>query len=205
MKKISLLSILLAFALFATACGSAGTTTGNSSANATDSMTPALQLALGTLNLEGTDQAIDAEMAAQLLPLWQLLNELNANGSTATQEVTAVIGQIKATMTSGQVRAIDNMQISQKDISAAVQNGGATSTSVLTSTTSAQNSAGGGVPPSSDAGGMPSGGMPPDAGGAAGGPGMSGSVLSAQNSQSSGNTSSNSLIEQVIKLLESKM
>lgn len=46
-------------------------------------MAPALELAAKTLRLEEIDQPIDAEMAAQLLPLWQLMDELSTNGSTA--------------------------------------------------------------------------------------------------------------------------
>lgn len=203
MNKYFLISILLAFALFGSACGSVNASKVNSSTN--NAMTPALELALGTLKLEETDQAVDSEMAAQLLPLWQIMSELKANGSTADEELNAVVEQIKSTMTAEQIQAINDMQISRKDIAAAMQSGESSNANTTASSNKAQNGAGGGmgggmIP--SEAGGMPAGGLLPDAGGAAGGPITSVRVSSAQNANSTG---SNALIEQVIQLLESKL
>jgi len=199
MKKFSLFTTLLIAAFVLTACGSstnASSTTG--SASASDVMTPALQLAVGTLKLEGTDQAIDSQTAAKLLPLWQLLNGLSASSATAQEEVSTVVDQIKATMTTEQVKAIEDMQLTQKDV--AMQGGGSGNSAVFTTTSSGANQQitdpglmGGGAPPD--------GGIP---GGAQGGGQTSGSQsnTSAQSSQVS---SSTSLIQQVINLLESKV
>ena len=42
-------------------------------------MTQAAQLALGTIDLEGTDQAVDGGSASKQLPLWQLLADMSAS------------------------------------------------------------------------------------------------------------------------------
>ena len=195
MKKFSLFTTLLVAALVLTACGSstnASSTTGSASASGV--MTPALQLAVGTLKLEGTDQAIDSQTAAKLLPLWQLLNGLSASSATAQEEVSTVVDQIKATMTTEQVKAIEDMQLTQKDV--AMQGGGSGNSAVFTTTSSGANQQitdpglmGGGAPPD---GGVPGGGQTIG----------SHANTSAQSSQVS---SSTTLIQQVINLLESKV
>ena len=52
------------------------------------------QLALGTLKLEGTANAITAEQAKALLPLWQAVVALSGTTTTAEAELTAVQNQI---------------------------------------------------------------------------------------------------------------
>ena len=133
MKKAPLLTILFALLFVVTACGSGSASTnsvggGNASTNSFRSNAAAStpldaesKLALGTLKLEGTKQAIDPKMAANLIPLWQLLYQLKSSTSSAPQEVTAVVDQIKATMTPVQVSTINNMTLSQADIFTAFQ------------------------------------------------------------------------------------
>jgi len=199
MKKFSLFTTLLVAALVLTACGSstnASSTTG--SASASDVMTPALQLAVGTLKLEGTDQAIDSQTAAKLLPLWQLLNGLSASSATAQEEVSTVVDQIKATMTTEQVKAIEDMQLTQRDV--AMQGGGSGVSAVSTTTS---NGTGQQI---TDPGFM-GGGAPPD-GGVPGGVSGGGQTIGSQSNtsvQSSQVSSSTTLIQQVINLLESKV
>ena len=77
------------------------------SSSASFAITPETKLALGTLKLEGTPLAVDKATAAKLLPLWQLLLQLNTSSAAAPQEVTAVIDEIQATMTPAQSQAID--------------------------------------------------------------------------------------------------
>jgi len=48
------------------------------------------QLALGTLSLEDTAQAVTAEQAAELLPLWKAVHSLNASDNVTTLEMNAV-------------------------------------------------------------------------------------------------------------------
>ena len=59
-----------------------------------------MQLALGTLALEETDQAITAEQAAALLPLWKAANSLSGADNVAAEEMTGLFKQIEEAMTS---------------------------------------------------------------------------------------------------------
>ena len=55
-----------------------------------DALTIKNQLLLGTLRLEGTEQAITSEQAQALLPLWQGYAALTASGTAATEEIESV-------------------------------------------------------------------------------------------------------------------
>ncbi|MDY7042569.1 MAG: hypothetical protein SVX38_17095, partial [Chloroflexota bacterium] len=70
------------------------------------------QLALGTIQLEGTENGITPEQAGALLPLWQALR----GGVTAQAEVNAVLKQIEGTMTQEQLTTIAAMQLTQEDL-----------------------------------------------------------------------------------------
>ena len=224
MKKAPLLTILFALLFVVTACGSGSASTnsvggGNASTNSFRSNAAAStpldaesKLALGTLKLEGTKQAIDPKMAANLIPLWQLLYQLKSSTSSAPQEVTAVVDQIKATMTPVQVSTINNMTLSQSDIFTAFQqaNGSSGTTSTGTSGSTGRNRGGGG---GFIFAGGPGGGGPPGGGGFPGG-GAGGGVSTsstqtpaqvAQAAQARQNAVSSLLINQVIKLLQSKL
>lgn len=72
------------------------------------------QLMLGAFNLEGTEHAITPGQAAELLPLWQALR----GGVTAQAEVEAVVRQIESAMTQEQLAAIAEMQLTQEDMQA---------------------------------------------------------------------------------------
>ena len=61
------------------------------------------QLALGTLQLEETELAVDEALAAELLPLWRAAQSLANSDTAADAEVKAVINQIQDTMTPEQV------------------------------------------------------------------------------------------------------
>lgn len=49
----------------------------------TSAQTRARRLALGTIGLEGTLQAVDAASATDLLPLWELYSDLSVSGTAA--------------------------------------------------------------------------------------------------------------------------
>ena len=223
MKKAPLLTILFALLFVLTACGSGSASTnnagsGNASTNsfrsgaaASTPLDAESKLALGTLKLEGTKQAIDPKMAASLIPLWQLLYQLKSSTSSAPQEVTAVVDQIKATMTSDQVSTINNMTLTQADIFTAFQqaneSNGTTGTGTSGSTGGNRGGGGGGFPGGPGGGGPPGGGGFPG-GGAGGGASTSSTQTPAQVAQAAQarqNATSSLLINQVIKLLESKL
>ena len=70
------------------------------------------QLALGTLRLEGTADAVTEAQAADLLPLWEALS---GNALQVEAERLAVAKQIEAKMTQAQVAAIAGMALTQAD------------------------------------------------------------------------------------------
>jgi len=78
------------------------------------------QLMLGTIQLEGTDNAVTPEQATALLPLWQALQ----GGVTAQAEMAAVLKQIEGAMAPEQLEAIAAMQLTQEDLQTWMQEQG---------------------------------------------------------------------------------
>ncbi len=74
------------------------------------------KLAIGTFKLEGTANAVTAQEAGQLLPLWQQVAQLSTKGDTNTADYTAVYKQIESAMTSSQIQAIQSMSLTAADI-----------------------------------------------------------------------------------------
>ncbi len=161
-----------------------------SSPSSSNVLTPGLQLAAGTLNLEGTGQAVDAAQAAKLLPLWELLAQLNSSGSAAPEEITATIEAIKTNMTAAQISAIDAMPATSLNVGAA----GASTASRTASNTKTTSAAASNPMLGGDLGGAPIDG---------GGPMPSGSSQSASSTKAT--TSVSGPIQQVIELLKSKV
>ena len=189
---LSIISLILGLSLL-TAC----TTGVPSSASASSgTMAPAHALATGILGLEGTNLAVDAEAAAQLLPLWQLLDELETNSAASTEEIAAVVEEIESTMSAEQVKAIDAMSIDQTEL-AASQAGGSSASASQANAAAQVASAGAGPMMGGD---MLAGGAPPGGGGP-----MPGGSSQQKTTGTSGTSSTPTLIEQVIKLLESKL
>jgi hypothetical protein len=164
-KKIFTITLLSILALVLTACGaSAGSSqantqsdnSGGSSASNTgssgssnpapDNGTPAsgpsaLQLAAGMLKLDGTSNAVTAQQAAQLLPLYQsLAQEMSTPVAQATPDGTTTPGprfspammqemssqetEIQNAMTPAQIQAITAMNLSRQDIFTIFQQAG---------------------------------------------------------------------------------
>ena len=70
-----------------------------------------MRLALGTLKLEETNLAVQAEQAAELLPIWKAYNNLSTSSTAAAAELEALIAQIEETMTPEQMQAIQEMDL----------------------------------------------------------------------------------------------
>ncbi len=99
--------------------GSGGTsvnTTGRLTPDSTDALPVETQLILGTLLLEGTDQAVDAKQAAALLPLWEQWHDMNRSNAAAQGDRDTLLAQIQSAMTEGQIQAIAAMNLTQQDI-----------------------------------------------------------------------------------------
>jgi len=150
MKKILSPVIALVLALALVACGSQQPTvsadqgsgqytqSGGQGGNSGPGSNLNSRLAMGILELEGTSNAVTADQAKQLLPLFQQLQSDMSNfdggnrgpngGSNATPAATQETGsnnttdlqslyqQIEGILTSDQVSAIENLDLSQSDI-----------------------------------------------------------------------------------------
>jgi len=163
MKKSIFSSLLLVLALTLAACGGASATDtaasyGTSSADNAGELSLPTQLLFGTLKLEGTDLAVDAQQASELLPLWQAYNELTRSDTAAQAEIDAVVAQIQETMTPQQVQAITDMKLTQQDEFSLMQELG-----LVTSRPNAS-----GTPQASSGQGNPGEGFVPGAGGGQG-------------------------------------
>jgi hypothetical protein len=83
-----------------------------------------LQLVLGTFELEDTEDAVTAEKAAELLPLWKAARSLSESETVAAEEMAALFDQIQDTMTPEQLSAIAAMQLTREDVAAIAEEQG---------------------------------------------------------------------------------
>jgi hypothetical protein len=144
MRKFTIPTTLLVFSLTLTACG--GSAQGSNAAQAAqrggagqngpggrslfgnqDPNAPlplASALAVGTIKLDTTAQAVTPDEANKLIPLWQGLQSLMSSDTAAKAEVEGVINQIQSTMTTQQVSAIKAMNLKGSDEASVFQQGG---------------------------------------------------------------------------------
>ena len=129
MKKTTLPLVLfvLFFALTACKVSSSQATTENIRGDGTPNdgpqftMSPEMNLMLGTVKLDETEFAVDAEQASQVLPLWKALRSLSEDDTTAQAEIEALITQIGETMTPEQTSAIDDMNLTMQDMGSVME------------------------------------------------------------------------------------
>lgn len=81
-----------------------------------DALSVRNQLALGTLWLEGTANAVTPEQAQELKLYWQALLALSSDSTTATEETTALQTQIVETMAPEQLEAINAMALTNANL-----------------------------------------------------------------------------------------
>lgn len=121
-RNSTMMIILIIVSLLVSGCGEA--TAGSSDAAATENasgLNDATQLALGILKLEDSGLAVTAEQAEGLLTLWQAYQALGNSETTAAVELEAVVNQIKSTLTSDQVEAIDAFGLTNDSIAEVMQ------------------------------------------------------------------------------------
>ncbi len=130
-KTLILLSLLFALSLILVACkgntSSSNTTVsseGTTGAQKGTGLSEVNMLLVGTLKLEGTAQALTADEAAQLLPLWQAYLSLSNSQTAAEEEVNGLLKQIQNTMTKEQVDAIKAMNLTSTDMMTLMQSMG---------------------------------------------------------------------------------
>lgn len=169
--KRSILPILLIFTLLMTACSTSNAvrpTSGVSGNPTGGELSPSMQVAIGTLKLDGTENVVTAEQAQELLPLWETLQVLSESDTAAQQEKDALVEQIQETMTAEQRQAITDMNLTRADMQSILQEQGLATgggpAGGQGNNFQGGNQNGGGFP-----GGFPGGGFPQ--GGLQGGPG----------------------------------
>lgn len=156
MKKMVVLGVLLAVVVGVAACGGDDGGSENS-VSASTSTWASSQLAMSTLMLEGTEEAVTVEQAGELLTLWQMLQALQASGTAAPAELEAVAKQIQGAMTGEQLAAIQEMELTDDNLKGLVRELG------LGSGRAGNAGGAGGFQPSAGVeagGGGPGGGIP---------------------------------------------
>ncbi len=88
-----------------------------------DALAVQSQLALGTLKLEDSPQAVDEGQAADLLPLWRAYQSLSDSNITADVEMEALLNQIQGKMTTAQLQAIAALALTTEDVTAMMEDG----------------------------------------------------------------------------------
>jgi hypothetical protein len=195
MNKPTLIFTLV-LSLILTACsGSAANradpTASGQGGSASGGLSAPMQVAIGTIKLDATKNAVSAEQAKELLPLWETLQVLEASDTAATEEKDALLTQIQETMAPEQTQAITALNLTRRDMASILQSqvqtfGGTQNGATQGGATSNSNrrNAGGGN------GFFIGGGPPPDGGGgfAGGGGGFQGQGSSQTQSNSSTST-----------------
>ncbi|OQX64454.1 MAG: hypothetical protein B5M51_03760 [Anaerolinea sp. 4484_236] len=122
-RTLFALTLILALALSACGTDAAPENTSTSALNTDyeNALPVQLQLSVGAFNLEGTELAVDATQAADLIPLWQVLNGLNESGAAAPEEIDALVAQIEETMTAEQIKSIAAMQLTRENMGEIMQ------------------------------------------------------------------------------------
>jgi hypothetical protein len=218
MKKVVIALTMLVILSVLVACGK---TTTQTDTGGTAPLSDSMQLLVGTFKLEDTDLAVTSDQAKQLLPLWQTLQELSASNTSATEEINAVVDQIKSTMTSKQMDKITSLKLTQQDVRSLMgQNGFANGPSTTTTPMALNGLPSSGNSRSGDqggfqaggpggAGGPPAGDFPAGGGGFQGGgdPNMSGGASGTPQAvrPSMGNQIPAPLMNALIELLQKKI
>jgi len=200
MNKKIFWTIITIFALTLTACASITGTPGTapSGGGAAGELPAQTKLILGTIKLEETENAVSAEQAAEIIPMFYVLQDLNESDTAAQKEIDGLVSQIQETLTDGQTQAIEAMSLSRQDMFAITQGNSANTNTTEESTT------GGGMggPPEMGGGGMPGGGMP--------GGGMSTTGTTTASDDASARpamdtSTPTALFDAIIKILEKKV
>jgi hypothetical protein len=192
MNKAPMLLLLL-LTLTLTACSGSVSSAAGPAGNAPGSgaageLSMPLQVALGTIKLDGTKEAVTAEQAKELLPLWETLQVLTTSDTAATEEKDALVGQIQEAMTKEQTQAITSLGLTRQDMFSILQSRVQTFTGNQNNGNSQNGGASTNRGSSFGSGDRVFVGPPPDGGGFAGGGNFQGQ---GQGSQSQSGNSAN--------------
>jgi len=79
------------------------------------------KLAVGLLQLEGSDLALTTAQAKELLPLWKAVKSLSKDSNTTPGEMAALYAQIEGILSTSQLQAIQKLDLSTSELTALVQ------------------------------------------------------------------------------------
>ena len=118
--KIVSISSLLFVLIFTAGCGllpgssstPPSTPVGPINSNYSNAISPAQQLILGTMNLQG-NLVVTLDEATQLLPFWEAYKDLSTSNTASPLELQATLLGVEQAMTPAQVQAIVNMKLTE--------------------------------------------------------------------------------------------
>jgi hypothetical protein len=189
-----------------------GCSTTTPTVSSSNGLSTASKLALATLKLEGTINAVTASQAKDLLTLWQGYQSLSNDDTASQLELDALANQIEGNMTSEQIQAIEAMSLTDQSVSETLS----TLVGNLASDTAVSTPSASSVSLSSSTGepnGMITGGAPPSGGDgmgdilgtAAGGTAKQSKPATSQSAVGSAAVQVNPvLLQAVIQLLETR-
>jgi hypothetical protein len=126
--------------------------------SASNGLSTATRLALGTLKLEGTDQAVTVSQGTELLTLWQGYQSLSSSDTASAVELDALEEQIQSTMTAEQIKAIDALDLTDQSVSDLMQSLGDSASASAPASTPNASALSQSAPMGDGPGGMPGGG-----------------------------------------------
>ncbi len=129
MKRAMAFTSLLLLALTLVGCSDGGNGSQAADSKALgddypDALAVPAQLALGSLQLDETELAVDEAQAATLLPLWQAYQSLSNSDKAAQAEVDALLKQIQGAMSAAQIEAIAELKLTQEAATTWMQENG---------------------------------------------------------------------------------
>jgi hypothetical protein len=202
MTRTTTIGILLVLLVALAACSVPGLSQGSGeAATLTESIAlpQSIQLSVGTLMLEETSQAVTAEQAQELLPLWQMLRALQQSDTAAQVEIEAVLRQIQAAMTPEQLAAIKGMDLTLASMRTMTQELGL---SLGSDEESSSGSQGGGFRPPDEM--IPGGGPGPGGGMLGGGTDLSPEEQATAIAERMSSGFGTALMDKLIELLEAR-
>jgi hypothetical protein len=130
MKRNIFIMIGFVLVLLLSACGTApaadsSTENGSTSEEITtaergeadeNALAESTELIMGTILLQNSEQAVNAAQAGTLLTLWKAYRSLVNSETSAEEEVSALLEQIKGEMTPGQLAAIEALGLTNGSI-----------------------------------------------------------------------------------------
>ena len=202
MNKRIFLTILLSLTL--TACTFNFGTIGSAPSGAAGAMELPTQtkLVLGVINLDETENAVTAEQARELLPMFYVLQDLNESDTAAQEEIDGLTNQIQETLTDEQTQTIDSMSLSARDMFAIIQGSSGKSSASDASSTAGESGGGMGGPP--EMGGMP-GGVPSGMPGGMASTGTTSTSEEESTRPAMSTSTPSALFDAVIELLQKKV